>query len=439
MNLSGLSELHSWVDSRARSHLRRTRNSPLLTTSMGARKLSDIRTEARAFLKRRYPRLSISVVCSLADATVSTVFAEDERSPGAEPKTGVADLIAAVPEASKSLECVRIHNGTLARRLQVVSPESPQEADDSGRVAELGRLIDELPEQALFTLEESFVPAGLRYNPSLREELTFLRPVPRSLLVQAQRLQCELREAKARNVVSSVRQDAGVLSDDYFVLKAVQRIGATHAVAASLDGRPGLRRRYPSLKYPPSDRAPMHELDRMFDSALVLQSTYNYEVFAGARRYVQEAVEWVNKRSWRHIRAQLTFEAADYLTVGWPCEFCASRLRQDPDVGEVLPPYSALCACTSMEWRWADTPAYHLAQLERRTQHRCRLWVVFRSLGPQYKLDLIELLDSIQRLSNVAENVRVDRERRSESAARGEQIKAKNRKLRAELAAVENR
>ena len=67
------------------------------------------------------------------------------------------------------------------------------------------------------------------------------------------------------------------------------------------------------------------------------------------------------------------------------------------------------------------------------------MWVVFRSLGPQYKLDLIELLDSVQRLANVAENVRVDRESRLESAARGEQIKAKNRKLRAELTAVESR
>ncbi|KQY80927.1 hypothetical protein ASD35_03510 [Pelomonas sp. Root1444] len=287
----------------------------------------------------------------------------------------------------------------LSRRLAALDgPPLAQSAEDPEGVQALVNVSLGLPKTYLARLAAEFVPVVLQQKLPPRVALEFLRPVPRDLLFRARQMQCEVRESKFRKLHTG-SLPAGVDSwpGSQALLSTVQHLSAHYTAEWSPDGRRGVNHALlEALSWHPPSRNLGLEVQSIFRSIAVLQSTYDDSVLAGARKLVEEAVAWVNRANWKHIRIELVAEAADYLTVGWPCPACMVRLRTEPNVHRQLPPYRRSCRCTAMRWCWSDTPPHPLAQQLRRAQHRCRLWAVLSGLGVTQKLNVFEVLDAVQ-------------------------------------------
>jgi hypothetical protein len=222
-------------------------------------------------------------------------------------------------------------------------------------------------------------------------------------------MQCEVGESAFRKL-STGGLPAGLAPwpGSQALLSTVQHLSAHYTAECSPDGRRGVNHLlYPALNWHPPRRNLSLEVQSIFRSAPVLQSTYDESVLTGAREMVGEAVEWVSRADWRHVRIELVAEAADYLTVGWPCPACEGRLRTDPNVHRQLPPYRLYCRCTAMRWSWSDTPPHPLAQQLRRAQHRCRLWAVLSGLGVTPNLNVFEVLDAVQQQAKPSQEARL--------------------------------
>jgi hypothetical protein len=295
------------------------------------------------------------------------------------------------------------HFRLLSRRLAALhGPPPARGADDPEGVHALIEALERLPSSYVERLAAEFVPAALREKLPPQVALKFLRPVPRELLFRARQMQCEVGESAFRKLsTGSLPSGLDTWPGSQALLSTAQHLSAQYTAEWSPDGRRGVNHLlYQALNWHPPRRNLRLAVQALFRSVAVLQSTFDDSVLAGGRAMVDEAVEWVSRADWKHIRIELVAEAADYLTVGWPCPACEGRLRTEPNVHRQLPPYRRHCRCTAMRWCWSDTPPHPLAQQLRRAQHRCRLWAVLSGLGVTPKLNGFGVLDAVQQEVN---------------------------------------
>lgn len=351
---------------------------------------------AQAFLKAEWPELSQGARSVLADVATAVAYGQPRKN------AAMALQREDLPAEELTRDALR-HSRLLSRRLAALQgPPPAQSADDPEGVRALVEALDPLPATYVGRLAAEFAPAGLLDKLPSRAALEFLRPVPRKLLFRARQLQCEVKESKLRkfktgNLSSGLESWPG----NQALLTTVQRLSAHHTAVWSPDGRRGVNHLLQqALNWHPPRRDLSLEVQSIFRSVAVLQSTYDDSVLAGARAMVDEAVDWVSQADWAQIRIEMVADAADYLTVGWPCAACEGRLRTEPNVPRQLPPYGRFCRCTAMRWCWSDTPPHPLAQQLRRAQHRCRLWAVLSGLGVTPSLNVFSVLDAVQQQEN---------------------------------------
>jgi hypothetical protein len=347
---------------------------------------------AQAFLKAEWPELSQGARSILADLATAAVYGQ--------PGTNAAAALQreAMPAEELTRDALR-HCRLLSGRLAALhGPPPAQGADDREGVHALIEALERLPSSYVGRLAVEFVPAALREKLPPQVALKFLRPVPRELLFRARQMQCEVTESAFRKLsTGSLPSGLDTWPGSQALLSTAQHLSAQYTAEWSPDGRRGVNHLlYQALNWHPPRRNLSLEVQSIFRSAPVLQSTFDDSVLAGGRAMVDEAVEWVSRADWRHIRIELVAEAANYLTVGWPCPACEGRLRTDPNFHRQLPPYRRYCRCTAMRWSWSDTPPHPLAQQLRRAQHRCRLWAVLSGLGVTPALDIFFVLDAVQ-------------------------------------------
>lgn len=357
---------------------------------------------AQTFLKAEWPGLSQGARSILADVAMAAAYGHPSKNAAAALQRD--DL----PAEELTRDALR-HSRLLSRRLAALQGSPPaQSAEDAEGVQALVNVLVGLPETYLARLAAEFVPVVLQQKLPPRVALEFLRPVPRDLLFRARQMQCEVRESKFRKLYTG-SLPAGVDSwpGSQALLSTVQHLSAHYTAEWSTDGRRGVNHAlHEALNWHPPRRSLGLEVQSIFRSTAVLQSTFDDSVLAGAREMVGGAVEWVSRADWKHIRIELVAEAADYLTVGWPCPACVVRLRTAPNVHRQLPPYRRSCRCTAMLWCWSDTPPHPLAQQLRRARHRCRLWAVLSGLGVTPDLDVFSVLDAVQQQEREIARVR---------------------------------
>lgn len=367
----------------------------------------------QAFLKRQCPTLPQGALSVLADLATAVAY-------GMSRKNAVTALQREdVPVGELTRDALR-HIRLLTTRLAALSgPPGSRTADDPEGVQALVKALGGLSEGHLARLAAEFAPAVLWQKFPPRKCLEVLRPVLRELLFRARKMQCEVRESQLRKLTrGSLPSGLDSWPGSQAVLRAVQHLSAHHTAEWSLDGRRGVNHiLYQALNWHPPRCNFRLTVQRLFRSASVLQSTYDDGVLAAARGMVEDAADWVSVADWKDIRIELVAEAADYLTVGWPCPVCEGRLRADPNVHRQLPPYGPLCACTAMRWCWSDTPPHPLAQQRRRMQHRCRVWAVLSGLGLRPALDIFAVLDAVQQQENAFAGIQ-EAQRHCKDAAR---------------------
>lgn len=351
---------------------------------------------AQAFLKAEWPELSQGARSILADVATAAAYGHPSKN------AAVALQRDDLPAKELTRDDLR-GSRLLSRRLAALhGPPLAQSAEDPEGVQTLVKVLVDLPETYLARLAAEFVPVVLQQKLPPRVALEFLRPVPRELLFRARQMHCEVRESKFRKLYTG-SLPAGVDSwpGSQALLSTMQHLSADYTAEWSPDGRPGVNHALrEAMNWHPPRRNLGLEVQAIFRSIPVLQSTYDDSVLAGAREIVAGAVEWVSRADWKHIRMELVAVAADYLTVGWPCPACEVRLRTEPNVHRQLPPYRRSCRCTAMRWCWSDTPPHPLAQQLRRAQHRCRLWAVLSGLCVTPQLDVFSVLDAVQQQEN---------------------------------------